>query len=118
MITTLAKACMRCHIRPPWSSKLCWECHRAYAASTRQAVSVDANLWRGVAIGLCLVAGAVGVGAPLFVAIAVVPIAIVFGSFSSTRHRRAWIERANVLPIARALPGTPRATEPDSDTHR
>lgn len=110
-------ACRRCHVRPPWSANLCWECHRAYAAATRHAASVDANLWRGIAIGLGLVVGALGVGAPAFVAIVVVPVAVVFGSYGSSRHRRAWIARTGLLPVARALPAV-RTREPDNDTRR
>ena len=111
---TTAAACVRCHARPPWSANLCWYCHRAYAADARQSVQVDAGLGRGIVIGVGLVAGALSVGAPLFVAIAVVPVAIAFGSYASARHRRAWFARLGPqLPVARALPAT---SEPDSDT--
>ena len=112
-MSAIAADCVRCHVRPPWSAKLCWYCHRAYAAEMRHdRQAVDHGLARGIVLGLALVAGAVGLGAPFFVAIAVVPIALGFGSFASTRQRRAWIERTGELPTARALPG------PDSDKRR
>jgi hypothetical protein len=109
------RACVRCHAERAWSGRLCWDCHRAYAAALRTDPRGAAGVVQGLVIGLATVVGAIGAGAPGFVALAVVPIAMLFGANASSRHRRAWIRRtAATLPEARALP----SREPDSDTDR
>ena len=109
--------CTRCHARVVWSSQLCWECHRAYAAAIRDDPHVASGLAKGFVIGTALVAGAVGAGASGVVALIVLPIAMAFGSHASRRHRRAWIARTGpTLPQARALSVGPRA--PGSGTDR
>jgi len=95
---------------------MCWECHRAYAAEVRADQRTSSGLVRGIIVGLVIVVGALSAGAPFFVSIAVVPIAMGFGSYASRRHRRAWLHAAGpTLPEARLL-ASPRA--PSSDTDR
>jgi hypothetical protein len=96
---------MRCAVRDAWSSKLCWECHRAYAASLRTDPQGSRPMVRGIVVGIVTVLVAMIAGAPAIIALAALPIATLTASYGSRMYRRRWIERTGVLPEARLLAG-------------